>query len=104
MKQVFDESRRELLKKVALGTVLIPLAVRTASAADLPLVSTDDPTAKVGRRQTRQQMRDLRALPGRGRLRPGRLSPVPGQGRQGRRLVRFLGCETAEVADRRQLR
>ena len=45
-KQVFDESRRELQKKVALGTVLIPLAVRTASAADLPLVSTDDPTAK----------------------------------------------------------
>lgn len=46
MKQVFDESRRQLLKKVALGTVLIPIAVRTASAADLPLVSTDDPTAK----------------------------------------------------------
>ena len=46
MKPVFDESRRQLLKKVALGTVLIPLAVRTASAADLPLVSTDDPTAK----------------------------------------------------------
>ncbi len=46
MKQVFDESRRQLLKKVALGTVLIPIAVRTASAADLPLVSADDPTAK----------------------------------------------------------
>jgi hypothetical protein len=46
MKQVFDESRRQLLKKVALGTVLIPIGVRTASAADLPLVSTDDPTAK----------------------------------------------------------
>ena len=47
MKQVFDQSRRQLLKKVALGTVLIPIAVRTARAADLPLVSTDDPTAKV---------------------------------------------------------
>ncbi len=46
MKQVFDESRRQLLKKVALGTVLIPIAVRTASAAELPLVSTEDPTAK----------------------------------------------------------
>jgi hypothetical protein len=46
MKPVFDESRRQLLKKVALGTVLIPLAVRTASAADLPLVGMDDPTAK----------------------------------------------------------
>lgn len=46
MKQVFDESRRQLLKKVALGTVLIPIAARTAGAADLPLVSTDDPTAK----------------------------------------------------------
>ena len=46
MKPVFDESRRQLLKQVALGTVLIPVAVRTAGAADLPLVSPDDPTAK----------------------------------------------------------
>jgi len=49
MKQVFDESRRQLLKKVALATVLIPIAaasLRTASAADLPLISTEDPTAK----------------------------------------------------------
>ena len=46
MKPVFDESRRQLLKKVALGTALIPIAARTASAADLPLVSADDPTAK----------------------------------------------------------
>jgi hypothetical protein len=49
MKPMFDESRRQLLKKVALGTVLIPVAAatwRTASAADLPLVSADDPTAK----------------------------------------------------------
>ena len=46
MKPVFDNSRRQLLKKVALGTVLIPVVVKTASAADLPLVSVDDPTAK----------------------------------------------------------
>lgn len=46
MKPVFDKSRRQLLKKVALGTVLIPVVVKTASAADLPLVSVDDPTAK----------------------------------------------------------
>ena len=45
----FDESRRRLLQKLALGTVLVPVAaasLRTASAADLPLVSPDDPTAK----------------------------------------------------------
>ena len=47
MKPVFDESRRQLLKKVALGAVLIPIAARTASAADLPLVADDDPTGKV---------------------------------------------------------
>jgi hypothetical protein len=46
MKPLFDESRRQLLKKVALGTVLIPVVVQTAGAADLPLVSADDPTAK----------------------------------------------------------
>lgn len=49
MKRVFDESRRRLLQKVALGTVLIPVAgvcFTTASAADLPLVGADDPTAK----------------------------------------------------------
>ena len=49
MKQVFDVSRRQLLKKVALGTVLIPVTaatLKTASAADLPLVPADDPTAK----------------------------------------------------------
>jgi hypothetical protein len=48
MKKTFDESRRRLLQKLALGTVLVPVAVaslRTASAADLPLVSADDPTA-----------------------------------------------------------
>lgn len=48
MTHVVDESRRRLLKKVALGTVLIPLAGATlkAAAADLPLLTADDPTAK----------------------------------------------------------
>lgn len=43
-----DESRRRLLKKVALGTVLIPIAGATlrAAAADLPQVTADDPLAK----------------------------------------------------------
>ncbi|HLY51966.1 MAG TPA: high-potential iron-sulfur protein [Steroidobacteraceae bacterium] len=44
-----DQSRRRLLKNVALGALLIPVAAapwRTARAADLPPVSTDDPTAK----------------------------------------------------------
>jgi hypothetical protein len=45
----FDKSRRQLLKNVALGALLIPVAVaplETARAADLPLVGADDPTAK----------------------------------------------------------
>jgi hypothetical protein len=48
MTQVVDELRRRLLKGVALGAVLIPLAGATLKAAstDLPLVTTDDPTAK----------------------------------------------------------
>jgi len=49
MKQKFDESRRHLLRRVSLGLVLAPLAaetVRTVWAADLPLVTPDDPTAK----------------------------------------------------------
>jgi High potential iron-sulfur protein len=49
MSQVFDESRRQLLRNVALGTLLIPIAAArftTARAADLPLVTADDPTAK----------------------------------------------------------
>ena len=49
MKPVIDESRRELLRKVALGMAFIPIAgvsVPTAFAADLPLVTADDPTAK----------------------------------------------------------
>ncbi len=49
MKHTFDESRRRLLKRVSLGVALAPLAgatLRTAWAADLPLVTADDPTAK----------------------------------------------------------
>ncbi|HEX9140475.1 MAG TPA: high-potential iron-sulfur protein [Steroidobacteraceae bacterium] len=48
MTLVVDELRRRLLKSLVLGTVLIPLAGETlkAAAADLPLVSSDDPTAK----------------------------------------------------------
>ena len=49
MKLKFDESRRRLLQRVSLGVVLAPItgaALRTAWAADLPLVATDDPTAK----------------------------------------------------------
>jgi len=49
MSHKFDESRRRLLKRVSLGVALTPIAavtLRAARAADLPLVSTDDPTAK----------------------------------------------------------
>lgn len=49
MKHVIDESRRQLLKKLALGAALIPVAAvqsRIAIAADLPLVTADDATAK----------------------------------------------------------
>ncbi len=49
MKRPFDESRRQLLRNVAIGTLLIPVVVgplRSARAADLPPVSADDPTAK----------------------------------------------------------
>lgn len=49
MKQVIDQSRRRLLKRVALSAALIPLAtipVRVTRAADLPLVTQDDATAK----------------------------------------------------------
>jgi hypothetical protein len=49
MKLKFDESRRRALKKVSLGVALAPfagMALRAAWAADLPLVTPDDPTAK----------------------------------------------------------
>ncbi len=44
-----DESRRRLLKRLTLGVALAPVAAslwRQALAADGPLVSPDDPTAK----------------------------------------------------------
>jgi hypothetical protein len=43
-----DESRRRLLRNVALGMALVPLAGTSlrAVAADAPLVTPDDPTAK----------------------------------------------------------
>jgi len=49
MKRQIDESRRKLLKKFTLSVALMPIAtipLRLAFAADLPLVSPDDPTAK----------------------------------------------------------
>jgi len=49
MKRVIDESRRRLLKRVTLGLALMPIAaipLRIASAADVPLVTADDATAK----------------------------------------------------------
>ncbi|HYL02885.1 MAG TPA: high-potential iron-sulfur protein [Steroidobacteraceae bacterium] len=49
MTQAFDESRRGLLRNVALGLALLPVAtgaLQTAVAADLPLVTADDPMAK----------------------------------------------------------
>jgi High potential iron-sulfur protein len=49
MIDIVDESRRGLLKNVALGIVLVPITMaplRAANAADAPLVSADDPTAK----------------------------------------------------------
>jgi hypothetical protein len=43
-----DEARRRLLKNIALGMALMPIAGAplTAAAADAPLVAADDPTAK----------------------------------------------------------
>jgi hypothetical protein len=49
MTHAFDESRRGLLRGVALGLALLPVAaapLRTALAADLPLVTADDALAK----------------------------------------------------------
>src|SRR4029077_676097 len=46
---LIDESRRRLLKRVTLGLALMPIATvpfRIAVADDLPLVTSDDPTAK----------------------------------------------------------
>lgn len=48
MKDTVDECRRRLLTGVALGMALLPLAgtLTSANAADAPLVTADDPTAK----------------------------------------------------------
>jgi High potential iron-sulfur protein len=49
MNPLINNSRRQLLKRVALGAALVPLAglgIRTAFGADMPLVTEDDPTAK----------------------------------------------------------
>ena len=49
MKPVTDELRRRLLKSVTFGVALIPIAgfpLRAESAADLPLITADDPAAK----------------------------------------------------------
>jgi len=48
MKKTVDESRRRLLKQVTLGVALLPLAVAPLrrAAADAPLLTEDDPTAK----------------------------------------------------------
>jgi high potential iron-sulfur protein len=48
MKEKVDECRRRLLTRVALGLALMPLAgtLTSANAADAPLVTADDPTAK----------------------------------------------------------
>jgi high potential iron-sulfur protein len=45
VREFIDASRRQLLKSVALGVALIPIA-SVAVPADLPLVTSDDPTAK----------------------------------------------------------
>ena len=49
MKEVTDLSRRRLLRNVALGVALIPIArapLDVSAAADMPLLTADDPTAK----------------------------------------------------------
>lgn len=49
MNSANNQSRRDLLKKCALGAVLIPLVTlceSAAFAADAPLVTADDATAK----------------------------------------------------------
>ncbi len=49
MSKITNQSRRALLKKLAIGTALIPLldlSMARTFAADAPLVTADDPTAK----------------------------------------------------------
>lgn len=49
MGRVMVESRRKVLKMIGLGAGLIPIAwamSTIAAAADVPLVTADDPTAK----------------------------------------------------------
>lgn len=48
MTHIIDESRREFLKGVALAVVLLPVATGSTqvAAADAPLVTADDATAK----------------------------------------------------------
>lgn len=49
MNHMTDTSRRSLLKKMAIGISLIPivdLSIGQLFAADAPLVTADDPTAK----------------------------------------------------------
>jgi hypothetical protein len=49
MKYSLNESRRHLLKRIALGVVLVPVAttcMRVARADELQPLSADDPTAK----------------------------------------------------------
>jgi len=69
------QSRRQFVRKLALGATLAPLAMArltTSRAADLPLLSPDDPAAKkvkytedassVKKPDEGQQLRDLRAV------------------------------------------
>ncbi len=49
MRHLTDESRRRLLTNLTLGVALIPIAalpLRSAMAADLPLIKEDDPAAR----------------------------------------------------------
>jgi hypothetical protein len=49
MKSAINESRRQMLQKVTLGAAvvsLVGLGIGAAFAADAPLVTEDDPTAK----------------------------------------------------------
>jgi hypothetical protein len=49
MRPPVDQARRRLLKRLLLGAALVPLAdgrITRAFAADAPLITGDDPTAK----------------------------------------------------------